>query len=271
MPPIPCANTPSAAKLLLQLCARRNTSSFAVPPSSSSILDILLPPRTRARTLYGSAVRGHALTMRTAPTANRSIANEDLRRQAIGSRRAFTTSRALAKTLAIHNPQKDDDGKDMLLEITPRAADRLSQIMSKDKNPYLALRIQVESGGCHGFQYLMSLTTLPSTLSSASQSATVPPLDPDQVAEDITPSTTTSNTPSPQALNEDDVIFSFASADEGPSLTSPKVVLDLPSLELLKGSKVDYTMELIGSQFKIVDNPLATSSCGCGTSFDIKI
>jgi iron-sulfur cluster assembly 2 len=29
-------------------------------------------------------------------------------------------------------------------------------------------------------------------------------------------------------------------------------------------------MELIGSQFKIVDNPLATSSCGCGTSFDIK-
>ena len=46
--------------------------------------------------------------------------------------------------------------------------------------------------------------------------------------------------------------------------------MDQPSLELLKGSKVDYTMELIGSQFKISDNPLATSSCGCGTSFDIK-
>jgi Fe-S cluster assembly iron-binding protein IscA len=28
---------------------------------------------------------------------------------------------------------------------------------------------------------------------------------------------------------------------------------------------------LIGSQFKITDNPLATSSCGCGTSFDIKM
>ena len=46
--------------------------------------------------------------------------------------------------------------------------------------------------------------------------------------------------------------------------------MDEPSLELLKGSKVDYTMELIGSQFKIVGNPAATSSCGCGTSFDIK-
>lgn len=49
-----------------------------------------------------------------------------------------------------------------------------------------------------------------------------------------------------------------------------RVVMDEPSLDLLKGSKVDYTMELIGSQFKITDNPLATSSCGCGTSFDIK-
>jgi iron-sulfur cluster assembly accessory protein len=50
-----------------------------------------------------------------------------------------------------------------------------------------------------------------------------------------------------------------------------KVVMDSASLELLEGSKVDYTMELIGSQFKIVDNPRATSSCGCGTSFDVKI
>lgn len=50
-----------------------------------------------------------------------------------------------------------------------------------------------------------------------------------------------------------------------------KVVMDEPSLGLLKGSKIDYTQELIGSQFKIVDNPKATSSCGCGTSFDIKL
>lgn len=47
--------------------------------------------------------------------------------------------------------------------------------------------------------------------------------------------------------------------------------MDGPSLDLLKGSKVDFTMELIGSQFKITDNPYASSSCGCGTSFDIKM
>lgn len=51
----------------------------------------------------------------------------------------------------------------------------------------------------------------------------------------------------------------------------PKVVMDEPSLELLKGSKIDFTQELIGSQFKIVDNPRASSSCGCGTSFDVKM
>lgn len=64
---------------------------------------------------------------------------------------------------------------------------------------------------------------------------------------------------------DDDTIFE---ASDG---TGAKVVMDEPSLELLKGSKVDFTSELIGSQFKIVGNPAATSSCGCGTSFDIKI
>lgn len=62
----------------------------------------------------------------------------------------------------------------------------------------------------------------------------------------------------------DDTVFE---ASDG---SGAKVVMDEPSLELLKGSKVDYTMELIGSQFKVVGNPAASSSCGCGTSFDIK-
>lgn len=63
---------------------------------------------------------------------------------------------------------------------------------------------------------------------------------------------------------EYDIVFE---ANDG---SGAKIVMDEPSLELLKGSQVDYTSELIGSQFKIVGNPAATSSCGCGTSFDIK-
>ena len=48
-------------------------------------------------------------------------------------------------------------------------------------------------------------------------------------------------------------------------------MVDEISLELIDGSKVDYTMELIGSEFKVVDNPRAVSKCGCDTSIDIDI
>lgn len=63
---------------------------------------------------------------------------------------------------------------------------------------------------------------------------------------------------------EEDTIFE---SEDG---KGAKVVMDEPSLELLKGSKIDYTMELIGSQFKVTGIPGATSSCGCGSSFDVK-
>ena len=145
--------------------------------------------------------------------------------------------------------------------------------MFKDSNPNLALRIQVESGGCHGFQYLMSLTSLPPLDSTSSKQEETPPaLNTSSNNPNAIPSETASSPPFPGSgkdskvgeLDEDDTVFA---ADDG---SGAKVVMDGPSLELLKGSKIDYTMELIGSQFKIVDNPLATSSCGCGTSFDIK-
>ncbi|KAE8341595.1 hypothetical protein BDV24DRAFT_151001 [Aspergillus arachidicola] len=106
----------------------------------------------------------------------------------------------------------------------------------KEENPYHHLRITVTSGGCHGFQYMMSL----------------------EAASKIDP-------------EEDTVFEAEYSPEEGSSEAAgqAKVVMDEPSLELLYGSTVDYTMELIGSQFKIVDNPRATSNCGCGTSFDV--
>ena len=46
------------------------------------------------------------------------------------------------------------------------------------------------------------------------------------------------------------------------------VVIDPVSLQYLAGSKIDYADELIGAAFKI-DNPNATASCGCGTSFSL--
>ena len=45
-------------------------------------------------------------------------------------------------------------------------------------------------------------------------------------------------------------------------------VVDATSLELLKGSELDYVEEMVGSAFQ-VKNPNATSSCGCGNSFSV--
>ncbi len=47
-----------------------------------------------------------------------------------------------------------------------------------------------------------------------------------------------------------------------------RVVIDPISLEFLSGAIIDFKEELIGSKF-VIENPNATSSCGCGTSFSI--
>jgi iron-sulfur cluster assembly accessory protein len=47
-----------------------------------------------------------------------------------------------------------------------------------------------------------------------------------------------------------------------------RVLIDPVSLGFLAGSQIDFVDDLIGSSFK-VNNPQATASCGCGTSFSI--
>ena len=47
-----------------------------------------------------------------------------------------------------------------------------------------------------------------------------------------------------------------------------RVVVDPVSLPFLSGAVIDFTEELIGARF-VIDNPNATSSCGCGTSFSM--
>ncbi|MEL7344903.1 MAG: iron-sulfur cluster assembly accessory protein [Pseudomonadota bacterium] len=46
------------------------------------------------------------------------------------------------------------------------------------------------------------------------------------------------------------------------------VVVDSVSLPFLAGAVIDFSEELIGARF-VIENPNATSSCGCGTSFSM--
>ena len=60
--------------------------------------------------------------------------------------------------------------------------------------------------------------------------------------------------------------FSFDNKIDKDDLKHENIVVDKSSLDMLKGSQVDFSEELIGTSFKI-SNPKTKSSCGCGISF----
>ena len=60
--------------------------------------------------------------------------------------------------------------------------------------------------------------------------------------------------------------FSFDNKIDENDLKHQNIVIDKSSLDMLKGSQVDFSEELIGNSFKI-SNPKTKSSCGCGISF----
>lgn len=62
-----------------------------------------------------------------------------------------------------------------------------------------------------------------------------------------------------ECVEEDDIVFEYG---------SEMLVVDSLSYQYLQGSTIDYTEGLEGSRF-IVDNPNATTTCGCGSSFSI--
>ncbi len=61
------------------------------------------------------------------------------------------------------------------------------------------------------------------------------------------------------AAAKDDLVISDGAHD---------VLVDPESLPFLAGSVIDFKDELIGARFA-VENPNATATCGCGTSFSI--
>ena len=60
--------------------------------------------------------------------------------------------------------------------------------------------------------------------------------------------------------------FSFDNKLEKDDILFDLTIIDKASLEIISGSTVDFKKEMIGESFTI-NNPKATSSCGCGLSF----
>jgi len=62
--------------------------------------------------------------------------------------------------------------------------------------------------------------------------------------------------------------FSFDKVKNDDDLVFNNILIDKTSADMLQGSEVDFSKELIGQQFKI-NNPQSKSSCGCGVSFSL--
>ncbi len=107
-----------------------------------------------------------------------------------------------------------------MITLTDNFVRRMKVLQIEQNNPALMLRIQVDGGGCQGFEYNFKPDT---------------------------------------QKNEDDHLF---------KKDGVAVVVDEISLPYLDNAEIDYVDDLIGAHFKI-NNPNATSSCGCGTSFSV--
>ncbi|KAF9780074.1 hypothetical protein BJ322DRAFT_1112753 [Thelephora terrestris] len=169
------------------------------------------------------------LVRRTPPTPHRT-------RRSVAT--AVTETAGPQHSILIHAPvlkdiEDSDYDADLIppeeakLGISQRAAEQLQAISQREKNPEAALRVTIESGGCHGYQYKMELSKCP-----------LP----------------------------DDYVFSHS------TIKPSNIVVDAVSMSLLKGSTIDFVTEMIGSSFRVVENPQSKGSgCGCGVSWELKL
>jgi iron-sulfur cluster assembly accessory protein len=118
--------------------------------------------------------------------------------------------------------------------VTPSCWKRIRSLASKKEKSLdeLYLRVYVDSGGCSGFSYAFEI--------------------------------------SEEELEEDDIVFFEPATLGSEDGLSARVVIDEGSLEMLRGSSIDYVQEMIRSTFTVKDNPLSESACGCGSSFAVK-
>ncbi|KAH3687915.1 hypothetical protein WICPIJ_001100 [Wickerhamomyces pijperi] len=201
------------------------------------------PTQLLSKNLTNSLLRYQSTT--TATTSQSSGSSPEPTPLSSKTRPKTTFKNSSVKTLnesplIIHNKKYSESGKLLTLKISANAIRKLQEIAQEDQNDKLALKISVESGGCHGFQYNLHLVDLDESQLSqiASNSATVA-----------------------QEQDEDlDCIF---------EKDNTRIIIDSSSLQILQDSTVDYTTELIGSMFKVIDSPYTSSACGCGSSFDV--
>lgn len=134
----------------------------------------------------------------------------------------------------------------MAVTVTENAAREIFSIVKdQELDPEkIRLRVGVKGGGCSGFSYLLDLTETQK--------------DTDELWEYTYP---VAKTPAAEANGAGAV----AVAQQSDTFTL-RVICDPKSYLYLNNTVIDFKDELMGRGF-VFNNPNATSSCGCGSSF----
>ena len=139
----------------------------------------------------------------------------------------------------------------MAVTVTESAAREIHSIIQQQELEAvkIRLRVGVKGGGCSGFSYLLDLTEAQK--------------DSDEIWE-YTYSLSGNKAAVSAAGNQPGGV---AVAENGDSFTL-RVICDPKSYLYLNGTVIDFKDEIMGRGF-VFQNPNATSSCGCGSSFNV--
>lgn len=117
------------------------------------------------------------------------------------------------------------------ITLTDEVVKKVYELIIEEGNQDLKLRIFVQGGGCSGFQYGFTFD---------------------------------------EQANEDDFVINKPLPNEFKNEHNQEqqisFLVDSMSYMYLEGASIDYKDDIEGSQF-VINNPNATTTCGCGSSF----
>ncbi|KAL7471646.1 hypothetical protein ACHAXS_013213, partial [Conticribra weissflogii] len=129
------------------------------------------------------------------------------------------------------------------LIITKSCANRIKQLASRRPNPSAVyLRVFVDAGGCSGFQYKFLLL--------AEDGSHLQPKHNHDHHHHHNHNHNDDEEEDGTIDPEDDIVFTHPDDDDDEH--PARVVVDATSLELLRGSTIDYVQEMIRSSFAVV-------------------
>ncbi|MHC4989443.1 MAG: HesB/IscA family protein [Planctomycetota bacterium] len=146
----------------------------------------------------------------------------------------------------------------MAVTVTDTAAREVCSIISQQQlDPEkIRLRVGVKGGGCSGFSYLLDLT------------------ETQRESDEMWETEFTFSGKADESVKSPGAVQLGGSADPGPVAVGEaetftlRVICDPKSYLYLNGTVIDFKDEIMGRGF-VFNNPNATSSCGCGSSFSV--